>query len=432
MDEEEIQDIFMQDLEKYPVLSEEEQQILLKKYKNDGNKESYKKLVTHNLGLAVMVANRYTSRCKTMSFLDLIQENCLILMTAIETYDVNNQNAKFSTYATKAMKQTLQRKIDEKDDCIKISSRSKIASRKYDAYVTKCLQTSGKKPLPAEIKDSIKISKYRMDTVENMINFQPVSLEKTIKNNTNSHYREIITLHDIVGNNQSDYLAYEQTQDFLILIRSIADFLTKEEYYTFYYREISTHPKTLKQVGDELGVREETIRIRQKRILEKLKPAIEEIQAKTIAKYGLNDMDKSELIPLEPKKRLALYFLKQNMDELSYQMIYTKLCDIENDKISYYQNKFPEEPESKIKKEHQEIIGFMKEFFTTSVMEKIYEEEKKDLTISEILELNIKPERADCIKEQQISTSLDETIESIKKPLLESSTESSFSYQKVK
>lgn len=412
MDEKQIQDIFMQDIEKYPVLSEEEQESLLKEYKMDGSKEAYQKLVSHNLGLAVMVANRYISRCKSMSFLDLIQENCLILMKAIEKYDINNKESKFSTYATKAMQKTLQRSIDEKDELIKLSYRTRIYQRKCDQYIGKCLQNDGKKPTKAEIKNAVNMSNRRMKLVEEGAICQTLSLEKTISNN--SYDKEEITLHDMIASSQNGYSDYDKFQDTLVLLRSLKDFLTEEEYYTFYYREISKNPKTLKQVGDELGVKEETIRIRQKRILEKLKPVIHKIQATTIATYGLNGIDTSEFVPLEPKKRLALHYLKQNIDTLPYHMIYTKLCDRINDNYAHYQSKFPEETENIVKVE-QQIPNFMQQFFTSSIIDKIYEEEGSGLKIADLLELNIKPEGNNDRKDYQENSSLAKLIEKVRK-----------------
>jgi RNA polymerase sigma-32 factor len=80
-----LQNIFLREIEAYPLLSREEEHELAIRYHEDGDFESAKRLVVSNLRFVVKIASEYISY--GFPLLDLIQEGALGLMQAVKKFN---------------------------------------------------------------------------------------------------------------------------------------------------------------------------------------------------------------------------------------------------------------------------------------------------------------------------------------------------------
>jgi RNA polymerase primary sigma factor len=87
--------MYLKEIGKVPLLSAEDE-VVLSKGIEKGDKEAKRRLAEANLRLVVSIAKKYVGR--GMLFLDLIQEGNLGLMKAVEKFDYR-KGYKFSTYA---------------------------------------------------------------------------------------------------------------------------------------------------------------------------------------------------------------------------------------------------------------------------------------------------------------------------------------------
>lgn len=101
---------------KRKLLSKEEERELAIKVKQ-GDAKARELFIESNLRLVVSIARKYLWR--GLSFLDLIQEGNIGLMTAVDKYDVE-RDLKFSTYATYWIRQAITRAIADKSRNIRI------------------------------------------------------------------------------------------------------------------------------------------------------------------------------------------------------------------------------------------------------------------------------------------------------------------------
>ena len=99
--------IYLNEISRYPLLSEEEEKELLLSAK-EGNEEARNKLVKHNLRLVVSIVNNYYT--DKNDYLDLIQAGSLGLFSAIDRFDCS-QNVKLATYATPCIKKYISKEI---------------------------------------------------------------------------------------------------------------------------------------------------------------------------------------------------------------------------------------------------------------------------------------------------------------------------------
>ena len=98
---------YLQQIRTIPRLTPEEELALAKRCAK-GDREAIKQMVSANLRLVVSVAREYAGR--GVPLLDLIQEGSIGLLTAAEKFDYTRE-VRFSTYATKWIRQGVSRAI---------------------------------------------------------------------------------------------------------------------------------------------------------------------------------------------------------------------------------------------------------------------------------------------------------------------------------
>ncbi|CAN0333407.1 unnamed protein product, partial [Chrysoparadoxa australica] len=89
--------LYMKEISRYPLLSEEQEKVLTKALVETGDVEVAKKLVVANLRLVVKIAMEYKTAWQNT--MDLIQEGNIGLMKAVSKYDPD-KGAKLSYYAS--------------------------------------------------------------------------------------------------------------------------------------------------------------------------------------------------------------------------------------------------------------------------------------------------------------------------------------------
>lgn len=165
--------IFLNEISKLPVLSQEEEKELCYKILN-GDEEAKKILVERNLGLVVGIAKKYINR--GLYIMDLIQEGNLGLMNAADKFDVTLEY-RFSTYATLWVSQTIKRAIENKSRNIRIPNR---LVEKVSKYVYAKNELEGKLNRGAstkEVAEYLNIPFEKIDKLEKL-RFDTMSLNQ--------------------------------------------------------------------------------------------------------------------------------------------------------------------------------------------------------------------------------------------------------------
>ncbi|MDN5334998.1 MAG: polymerase primary sigma factor [Synergistales bacterium] len=95
-----IYELFHADIKDIPLLTPEEERELSRRIQEEGDKEAFDRFVMGNLRLVIACAKKVKDRMgrySILSFMDLIQEGVLGLMTAVSRFDYK-RNTRFSTY----------------------------------------------------------------------------------------------------------------------------------------------------------------------------------------------------------------------------------------------------------------------------------------------------------------------------------------------
>ena len=170
-------DIYSEDIVKdflvksrmYPLLSREEEAALFKRVR-DGDQEARTLLYQCNQRLVVNIAKRYLNR--GVSFMDLIQEGSIGLMTAIDRFDFSTGN-KLSSYSIWWIKQAIQRAILEQGRNIRIPNQRLLKISRMTCIENELTVELNREPTLEElskrtgysISEILKLKEDKIDTV---------------------------------------------------------------------------------------------------------------------------------------------------------------------------------------------------------------------------------------------------------------------------
>ncbi|MBR2310552.1 MAG: sigma-70 family RNA polymerase sigma factor [Oscillospiraceae bacterium] len=152
---------FLQEIRRYPLLTPEEE-LEVAKACAQGNQAAIRRMVNSNLRLVVSVAKEYKG--KGVPLLDMIQEGAIGLLSAAKNFD-HTQNCKFSTYATKWIRQGIDRCVLNHSGVIRVPLHTKEKMRKILAAKAALTQQNRQAPTTAEISAKCGIPVDKVETL---------------------------------------------------------------------------------------------------------------------------------------------------------------------------------------------------------------------------------------------------------------------------
>lgn len=157
MGEDDIRQL-LHDIRNVPMLTQQ-QEIELAKRCAEGDQEAVKEMVKANLRLVVSVAREYAGR--GVPLLDLIQEGSIGLLAAAKKFDYTLE-FRFSTYATKWIRQGVTRYLTDHSNLIRVPAYT--AERMHKVLQARAIlqQETGREPTDEEIANYCELSAQRV------------------------------------------------------------------------------------------------------------------------------------------------------------------------------------------------------------------------------------------------------------------------------
>ena len=149
---------YMQDIRRYPRLTAEEERLLAMGCAA-GDQEAIKKMVASNLQLVVSIAREYAGR--GVPVLDLIQEGSIGLISAARKFDYT-RNLRFSTYATKWIRQGVARCVMAHSNLIRVPHYTAEKMNKLLRAKAELTQRNGEEPNCAQIAQACDMEEQKV------------------------------------------------------------------------------------------------------------------------------------------------------------------------------------------------------------------------------------------------------------------------------
>ncbi len=157
---------YLSDIRTIPLLTPEEERELAKRCAA-GDEDAIRHMVSSNLRLVVYVAKEYTGR--GVPLMDLIQEGSIGLLIAARKFDYTRE-FRFSTYATKWIRQCVTRCLMNNSASIRVPLHTAERIRKVEAIRNSLRQESGAEP---SIQDIAQRAGIPADKTEELLHLSP-------------------------------------------------------------------------------------------------------------------------------------------------------------------------------------------------------------------------------------------------------------------
>lgn len=256
-----LMSLYLSDIQKYRLLTKEEEQELFKRIREDDDEQARQLLILSNLRLVISTAKKLLGN--GLPLIDLISEGNIGLIKAINKFDYDKGH-RFSTYAVWWIKQSIKKAIINTGRDIRIPSYKYEQLTKVNKVITEYTNRHGEAPSIEYIAKEIELKENKVILLLN--EFQDViSLNETIGDN--------IYLEDVIGEDASveeEMIKEDQLIEMRELLEKILSDREKkilELRYGLYDNKIHT----LKEIGEILNITRERVRQIEKKAIIKLK-----------------------------------------------------------------------------------------------------------------------------------------------------------------
>jgi RNA polymerase primary sigma factor len=252
-----------------PLLTPSEERELARR-KDEGDEAAKRRLIECNLRLVMSITRNYVN--SGVPLLDLIQEGNLGLIRAVEKFDYK-MGYKLSTYATWWIRQAVTRAIADQGRTIRLPVHVVDQVRRVMRARRILTQKLNRDPLPDEIA---KESGFEVKRVRELLELveDPVSLETPVGDG-DSMYGDMI---EDVNSERPDESLAEMLRS-AELQHALAQLSERMRHVLeLRFGLTGAAPKTLEEVGSELGVTRERVRQLESRALRELQVAAPELR----------------------------------------------------------------------------------------------------------------------------------------------------------
>ncbi len=251
---------YMQEVQSIPRLSAEQERALAQRCAA-GDQEAIRQMVSANLRLVVSVAREYAGRGVPM--LDLIQEGSIGLLAAAKKFDYT-LDYRFSTYATKWIRQGITRCLQNHTELIRVPAHTAERIRKVLHAQAALMQEKETEPTAEEIASLCDIPAAK---VEQLLQLQPqlVSLDAPAGEDSSIG----LLLEDLHTPQPQEALVREELNATMEKLLSMLDARQQQVLRMHFGMDGEVCP--LEEIGMRLQISKERVRQIEKQAIDKLK-----------------------------------------------------------------------------------------------------------------------------------------------------------------
>lgn len=260
--------LYIWEINRYPLLTREQEKELAVRYREHGDTEAARQLVTSNLRLVVKIAMDF-HRHWMHNLLDLIQEGNIGLMQAVKKFDPY-RDIKFSYYASYWIKAYILKFVIDNWKLVKIGTTQ--AQRKLFFNLKKekeRLDARGFDAAPALISERLHVKESEVVEMDQRLGSWEISLDSPISEGSREQRKDVMaaeqtSAEERLADAQLKTVLREKVQEF-------RKFLDPKELDILEMRLLAEKPMTLHELGERHNVSRERVRQIEVRLVKRLR-----------------------------------------------------------------------------------------------------------------------------------------------------------------
>ncbi len=244
-------EIYLREINKTPLLTAQQEKELAYRIEK-GDSEARDQMARANLRLVVNIARSYASR--VLSLHDLIEEGNLGLLRAVEGFDPS-MNTRFSTYASYWIKQSIKRALVNTAKTIRIPAYMVELLVKWRRASAKLQTDLGRPPSHEEIAKVLGLPKKQLAIIKKAIR---VFTANPAEPDEEGWSMDEVFIDERSRPADSHMLESDNRQYILSLLKHLDE--REATVLRMRFGLDAQEPKTLKEIGEHLGLTRERVR----------------------------------------------------------------------------------------------------------------------------------------------------------------------------
>ncbi|MFQ5567931.1 MAG: RNA polymerase sigma factor RpoH [Paracoccaceae bacterium] len=265
---------YLQEIRKFPMLEQEEEYMLAKRWREHDDIEAAHKLVTSHLRLVAKIAMGY--RGYGLPIGELISEGNLGMMQAVKRFDPE-RGFRLATYAMWWIRAAIQEYILHSWSLVKMGTTA--AQKKLFFNLRKIkgqMQAIEEGDMPpdkvAEIARQLNVTDEDVINMNRRLSSPDHSLNAPLRDDSNGEWQDWLV--DESEDQESELAEKEELDNRRKLLADAMKSLNKRERHILTERRLREDPLTLEQLSQQYGISRERIRQIEVRAFEKLQKAM--------------------------------------------------------------------------------------------------------------------------------------------------------------
>ena len=263
-------DRYVAEINRYPILTREQEQKLAIQYKETGDVETAHRLVTANLRFVVKVAHEYKGY--GFRLLDLIQEGNIGLMVAVKKFDPAREYRLIS-YAVWWIRAYMQNFILRSWSLVKLGTTQAQRKLFYKLRGTQAqlakMDAQGAQPSSAQVAKELGVEISDVDEMDQRLGSRDFSLDA--ERSGESRMSHLDSLAD-PAQSQEELVGKAEQEDIMKgHVSNALATLNEKERYIVENRLMADEPLTLREIGEKFHISRERARQIEANVVKKVK-----------------------------------------------------------------------------------------------------------------------------------------------------------------
>jgi RNA polymerase sigma-32 factor len=266
--------LYLTQIKKFPMLDAEEEYMLAKNWKENGNLKSAHKLVTSHLRLVAKIAMGY--RGYGLPVNELISEGNIGLMQAVKKFDPD-KGFRLATYAMWWIKASIQEYVLRSWSLVKMGTTTAQKKlffnlRKLKNQIAPGQEGDLKDEQVNEISERLDVDSKEVVNMNRRMMGQEKSLNEPIKSGEKDEWQDWL-----VDDSLDQELIVSQKQEYddkKELLSNAMNILNEREKEIIIARRLSENPKTLEELSKKYKISRERVRQIETKAFEKLQKSM--------------------------------------------------------------------------------------------------------------------------------------------------------------